>query len=144
MTRSFTLSTPIGAPASLAWRVLVDLRAWAEWNTLLPRAEGDLRAGGPMRFEITQPRAKPYVHRAVLAVIDPPRRLVLVATPLHPWLLQMEHEFELSGADHATLVQTWTVSGVLVPPLWSRLTASFARFSQLGDDLARRCALVGA
>ncbi len=144
MTHAFTLSTPVSSPPARAWRILVDVSAWPEWNTLLPHAEGDLRPGEPITFQITQPTGKPYVHRAVLKVIDSPRRLVLVATLVHPWLLQMEHEFVLTGDDDTTLVQTWTVRGILARPLWPRLTASFARFSQLGVDLSRRCAEVGA
>ncbi len=144
--RAFELSTEIDAAPAEVWRVLVAMDAWPSWNRLVPYGEGDARPGGRLLFHIRRADGSRYVHRPRVVSITSPRELVLAASFGHRWLVHMEHTFliEARGVGGSLFRQRWTVTGLLVPLLWSILVRALARFAELGDDLATRLSRAGA
>lgn len=143
--RSWSLSTPLDAPAERAWALLTELDAWPEWNRLIPVAHGTVALGQVLEFGIRRVDGSLRDHRPTVHLLDRPHHMMLAADFGHRGLLRLEHHLMVQDG---ALVQRWDASGVLVPVLWSSLTETFARFEELGVDvqveLARRQAGPGS
>jgi hypothetical protein len=138
--RSYELSTPMSAPPADVWTTLVDLAHWGEWNKLVPVASGDIRTGEILAFKIRRLDGTYRDHRPTVDAIEPGRVIVLSATFGHRFAVKLVHSFTIDQVQEGScrLHQRWDASGVLVPILWSDLTQTMRRFSQLGEDLAAR------
>lgn len=78
---SFRLEHRIGvaAPAAAVWSVLADLPGWSAWNPLYPKAEGELRIGGPLRLELHVPQETPETQQVGIIDWVPDAQLVWAA-----------------------------------------------------------------
>lgn len=130
--RSWSLNTPLNAPAERAWQLLVDLDQWHTWNGLIPHAAGSVALGQELEFGIRRVDGSLREHRPTVQILDRPDHMMLAADFGHRAVLRMEHHLVLHPD---RLEQRWDVFGVAGPVLWTSLTETFARFQRLGDDL---------
>ena len=116
------------------------LPAWPEWNGLVPRAAGVVSVGQRLEFGIRRDDGRGLRdHRPVVVELEAPRRVALAASFGHRALVHLVHAFVFEDVDGGPVLrQTWTATGILVPVVWGPLTATMARFSELGEDLRRR------
>ena len=57
----------IQAPAEVIWEIIFDLASWHEWNPTYPRAEGEIRIGNVLTFDLALPgQAKQEIKAKVL------------------------------------------------------------------------------
>lgn len=110
-------SIAIDAPPARVWRILIDLRAYPEWNRFLAIPEGECQLGREVnvRARLYQRFVLPF--RARFVEVDPPRRLRWVGGLPIPGLFQGNHGFEIEpdGAGGSLLRQYEDFSGLLVP-----------------------------
>jgi len=135
----YELSTPIDAPIESAWHGLVHLDDWPQWNNLVPSASGNVTTGARLEFQIRREDGRGLRrHRPVVVTVAAPNQVVLAASFGHKRLLHLVHSFcfERQGSG-LRLRQTWDATGLLVPILRCELTKTMARFTELGEDLAR-------
>lgn len=45
----------VQAPAEVIWEVIFDLSTWRDWNPTYPRAEGEIRIGNTLTFDLALP-----------------------------------------------------------------------------------------
>jgi Polyketide cyclase / dehydrase and lipid transport len=135
--RTYQPLDELAAPAAAAWRVLTDLRSWASWNSLIPRAEGELLPGATVTLHIQDAKGRPQPFRARVVSIHAGSGLVFEASLGSRWLLHMTHGLavEALAADRCRLRQTWRVTGLATLPLWRSLHRDMQRFSRIAVDL---------
>ena len=107
-------------PPASVWTVLIDFRAYSEWNPLNVFADGEARLGArvPMRFvDAVGGRGKVIAQTVTITACEPGRRLEWVGRI--PLLFTGRHFFELSPSDGGTeLVHGEDLSG-LIPMTFS-------------------------
>ncbi len=138
--RELRLETRLPGDADAAWDVFLDVARWPEWGRLVTAAHGEFEAGYRWRMELVGDEAR-RVLRPRFVALGPGRRIVFESRFGTRWGARLVHTFTIDDA--ATLLQTFTVTGALVPLLWRWLEPGMRQFAMLGDDLARRLATPG-
>jgi hypothetical protein len=139
--RSIVVVTEIPAPPSVAWEVLTDTAAFAEWNPFLLRLTGDLEVGSRLKVRIQPPGGRAMTFRPRVVAVEPERRLEWLGRVGVPGLMDGRHRFELEelpdGGCRFTHAEVF--SGALVPLVGTTLRRAEAGFAAMNEALRRRC-----
>ncbi len=141
--RRIELEAALEAPATEAWRVLVDLQRWPQWGRLVTSAQGHFVPGAVWTVRLRgEPGGTTRTMRPQFVEMTPPQRVVFETRLGAGWLVKLRHTFEIRdlGSDRSTLRQSFEASGLLVPILWHELEPGMTQFAEFGQDLARRLA----
>ena len=84
----------IQASAEEVWRVLTDLPAYAEWNPLLCRAEGNLEVGEKVALTAKSPSREMNLSCSVIRV-EPNHEFAWKFHVMLPFLFSGEHTFQI-------------------------------------------------
>jgi uncharacterized protein YndB with AHSA1/START domain len=79
-----SLRVRIDAPASLVWRVLLDLSRYAEWNEFNPRIESTLALGAAVVMDARNPLTGEVVEVTEYLAARVPERLLAWEQPAAP------------------------------------------------------------
>ena len=129
MRRQLHDQTHIEAPAGAVWAVLTDLQAYGQWNPVVTGGQGEFTPGVRLPLALRLPgRASRVMSARVLRVVHS-RELDCVVRAGPAGLLDALYQVrvepsESSGID---LVQSVTVSGILMPFFWLRRRDSIRR-----------------
>lgn len=142
--RQIATDIQINASAASVWSILIDLRAYPDWNPLIQRASGTVEAGGVIELFIAAPGLASRQVPVKLLTVDPGRELRWLGRLFMPQLLDGDHSFviePLSGG-RVRLVQQERFSGLLVPfaaPwLMPNMTAGFEAMNRALKSRAER------
>ncbi|MBM3422480.1 MAG: SRPBCC domain-containing protein [Chlorobi bacterium] len=84
----------LDAAPGAVWKVLADVAAYPEWNTMITSLDGELREGCPIRIRVRL-RSLPAIRLpVVVTAVHPEKRLCWVMT-LPVGLLRVEHCFHI-------------------------------------------------
>lgn len=127
----------IAAAPQDVWDVLVDVRAWGDWNPTLTAANGPLVVGTTVRMRLRMgPVTVPM--RQQIRAVDPPHHLAWRSINGVPGFMDVDREFLLDEVEGGTrLIQREAASGpgtpLLMPLLRDRILAGY---EELADALA--------
>ncbi len=95
----------IAAKPERVWQVLTELRAWPEWNPVIPRIRGELREGATVRFRIRVESTPELGFAAKVVRCEAARELAWRGgAPLIPALAWGEHYFRLEASGEGTML----------------------------------------
>lgn len=133
-------------PSQQVWAVLTDFKAYADWNPLNVRADGEARLGArvPMRFvDAAGGKGKVIAQSVTITACDPGRRLEWVGHI--PLLFTGRHFFELAASEGGTeLLHGEDLSG-LIPLTFTakRIARQKAAYDAMDRALETRVAALG-
>jgi len=76
LSRVLDTSIDIDAPPQRVWDVLLDLRAWQEWNPFIPFITGTPDVGSRLRLKVVLPGRKPMEFKPEVFVVRAPEEIV--------------------------------------------------------------------
>ena len=108
--------TEIVAPAQVVWDILSDLEHYSDWNPFTYHAEGELKIGAELRFNVRFPDNSEVVTRHIICALNPSRELSWRRTNV-PLLLWTERRqiIEQVGETRLNLVNREFAWGPLSP-----------------------------
>jgi hypothetical protein len=117
-------ATTIDAPAERAWAVLTDTAAYASWNPFVRRLDGVLTPGERIEVDLQLEGRRLQTMKPTVTGMDPGRSFEWRGRVGVRGLFDGHHRFEIRPVDDGscTLVQSETLSGVLVPLFKRMLT----------------------
>jgi hypothetical protein len=134
----------IQAPAEVIWEVIADLKSWADWNPLYPRAAGEIRLGGTLSLTLQVPGQKPREIAPV--VLDwTPNELLHWRLTLLGGLVKTTRFLEIEKlAEESCIVSNGEIFGGLVGPTAAkRMGQSIYRgFREMNEALKARAELL--
>jgi hypothetical protein len=108
----------IDALPERVWEILTDLGSYPEWNPMIRRASGEIKAGARVKVRFEPQGARGHTFRPKLLVVEPNRELRWLGWPRFPGLFDSEHYWTMEGKmDAKTLLK----HGVLVYGLFAPL-----------------------
>ena len=130
-------------PPQQVWAVLVDFKAYAQWNPLNVWADGEARLGArvPMRFvDAGGGKGKVIEQTVTITACEPERRLEWVGHI--PLLFTGRHWFELSASDSGTeLLHGEDLSGLILLTFSNeRIARQKAAYEEMNRALEARVA----
>ena len=132
-------SIEVPAPRATVWRVLMDVDAYPQWNTLL-RVSGEYVPDGDVSARLSVPGLPTVPLRPTIVTVDPERELrwrsrIFGHSAEHAFLL------ETTADDASTrFVQEEHIDGPLAGPLIGPFERRMRRgFEQMNLGLRRRC-----
>jgi hypothetical protein len=81
----------IDAPRERVWGILIDLKSYPQWNPMIRRAKGKIRAGARLKVRFEPEGRKGHTFRPKLLVVEPNRELRWLGWPRFPKLFDSEH-----------------------------------------------------
>lgn len=107
-------STEIACSPGEAWRVLMELPAYAEWNPFIQQIAGVAAPGHRLRLTLALPGGRTKIVRGRVVKLDIRRELRLRSSAVLPGLLRREHVFRIisRGAMGCSFYQEEIVSGL--------------------------------
>jgi hypothetical protein len=91
----------INAPIELVWSILIDLKAYGEWNPFVPHMESSLIVGDPIIIHVQMNARKKLVEKEQVSQIIPYRRLAWRA--IYPkFLIKDERIQDLEPLENGT------------------------------------------
>jgi hypothetical protein len=130
----------IQAPAEVVWEAISDLKAWAEWNPVYPRAAGDIRIGGTLSMTLQLPGQKPQELAPV--VIDwTPNELLHWRLSLMAGLVKTVRFIEIETlAEESCIVSNGEIFGGLAGPTAAKRmgNAIYRGFREMDEALKAR------
>lgn len=107
----------IDAPAGRVWDVLTDLASYPQWNPMIRRARGELRAGERLEVRFEPEGRRGYNFRPKLLVVEPGRELRWLGWPRFPGLFDSEHYWIMDKLPDGTthLLHGMSLCGILTP-----------------------------
>lgn len=114
-----TTSIDIDAPVARVWQVVTDVNAYAEWNPLIPMAQGTPVVGSGIRMKICPPGLMAREAEVEVLNVDAERQFRWLGRWGLPWILDGDHSFllEAIGQQQTHLQQNETFRGLLALPL---------------------------
>ena len=133
--RRIELITALPGSAAAAWATLIDVDSWPQWGRLVTSAVGEFEPGARWTMQLVGDGParvmRPYfVSMAAPESVAFETRLIGVHI-VHTFVIR-----ETEGASE--LLQTFDITGALVPLLWRVIRSGVVQFDALGEDLARR------
>lgn len=130
----------IQAPADVIWEVISDLSAWGQWNSLYPKASGQIRIGGTLDLTLALPGQKPQeIHPTVLEWV--PNEQLHWRLSMLGGLVKTTRFFEIESlAEESCIVSNGELfSGLMGPSLAKRMgRAVYRAFSDMDNALKAR------
>ncbi|MGW4246169.1 SRPBCC family protein [Nocardia sp. NPDC004722] len=139
--KSISAAIVIQAPPIRVWEVLVDLRAYPEWNPFIREASGEIAVGNTLNlrmFPITGGR--PTTFKPTVLAASPGAEVRWLGRLLLPGIFDGEHSFTLTAtADGGTeVVQAEKFSGLIVPFVGGSIQDTQESFVALNEALKKR------
>lgn len=130
----------VQAPAEVIWEVISDLGSWETWNTLYPKASGEIRIGSVLDVTLALPGQSPQQIRPTVLEWVPNEQLHWRLTMLGG-LVRTIRYFEIETlAEESCIVSNGEIIGGLIGPrLGKRMARTIYRaFVELDDALKAR------
>ena len=110
-------SIDIAAPAAQVWDVLMDFRAYPEWNPFVRSISGPTMPGSKLRVTVQPRGGRPMSFEPKVLVYNAGREFRWLGTVLVRGVFDGEHSFTLSeqAANTCRFAHEERFSGVLVP-----------------------------
>ncbi|MFE3193615.1 SRPBCC family protein [Nocardia sp. NPDC059240] len=138
--KAISAAIVIQAPPMRVWEVLVDLRAYPEWNPFIREAAGEIAVGNTLNlrmFPVTGGR--PTTFKPVVLEARPGAEVRWLGRLLLPGIFDGEHSFTLTAtADGTEVVQAEKFSGVIVPFVGGSIADTQESFVALNAALKKR------
>lgn len=119
-----SVKVQINAPASLVWKVLVDLDKYPQWNPYTVRVESTLKMGEPVNLFLPDPtRPGELIHVIEhLATFDAPRRLSWEMSPseISPDAARRDQYIEVTSEVSCTYYTTDLFLGPTAPAVMEK------------------------
>ncbi len=141
MRRQLHNQTRIEAPAAAVWAVLIDLQAYGHWNPVVTAAQGDVTPGCRLALTLRLPGHGPKAVSASLLRVVSCREVSCVVRTGPAGLLDVLYEVRMDPSEslEVELLQSVTVSGILMPFFWLRRRDSLRRaLADFGAALKER------
>ena len=140
---AFALRTEIeiAATPEEVWAVLTDLDRYAQWNSFITSAEGEVAVGQQLVNRIEPPGRRAMTFRPTVTEAEPARVFEWLGRFLLPRLFDGRHRFELEAMpDGGTrLIHGESFRGLLTPVLRRSLeTSTLAGFEAMNRELKAR------
>jgi hypothetical protein len=132
----------IQASPETVWKVLTDLKAYAEWNPQAYRGEGQVELGQEVKVSVRSATRDMDLSCKVVRV-EPDREFALKFHIIHPFLFRGEHIFRLEpvGEHSVRFIDREIFAGllVLVPVVAKDIeTNTKAAMIEVGEALKKR------
>ncbi len=112
-----TTEIDIDVPAARVWEVLTDFASYPQWNPMIRRAHGELRAGARLEVRFEPEGSRGHTFRPKLLSVEPGRELRWLGWPRFPGLFDSEHYWIMEelpdGSTH--LLHGTYIYGLLAP-----------------------------
>lgn len=136
----------IAAPPDRVWAVLIDFKAYPEWNTFNPTMQCELRPGGAVRFEVVLDKAKPRLATANIVYVKEGKELLWEATPLYfAGLAKACHRFTITpstsedGRNGTRFINNEILDGILAHVVPQSFFGNIQRgFDSMSEELKKR------
>lgn len=139
--RTVAMLVDINAPGDRVWQTLTDLNGYREWNPFLTSAQGTLMPGSTLTFTAKTGNRSITLHPRVVEV-EPGTRFSWVDRLISSAIFEDKNTFEMIEVDqsHTRVIHAEQFRGILVGPLWRRLSPPFLAGSRaMNEALKRRC-----
>jgi hypothetical protein len=104
----------IAAPAEAAWRTIVDIARWGEWNPLYMRAQGAFTVGSTLGMTIALEGMKPQHARATVLRVEEGRLIEYEIVNLGGLVRAFRYiEIEETGENACRITNGEIMSGLL-------------------------------
>ena len=143
--RTIQTTAVLDVTPDIAWQVLTDFPAHAEWNPFMRRIDGDPTDGARLTVRLAPPGGRAMTFRPTVTAADPGRLLEWLGHLGVPGLFDGRHRFDLEPLDggQTRLTHSETFRGLLVRPLWRSMAGpTTAGFEQFNAAFAERCLAV--
>ena len=130
----------IDAPIEAAWRVLVEVEEYGEWNSFTPSVKTDLELGSHVYMRVRMGRFR-LRQTEIICALEPPRLLAWRTTIGARFLLHAVREQRLEALSEGTCryVTSDAFSGLLTPLVASLFGHAVERgFNRVAQGLKRR------
>lgn len=131
----------INAGTRPVWKVLTDLESYPEWNPMIRRASGQLRAGARLTVHFEPAGRRGHTFRPRLLVVEDNRELRWRGSPGVFLIFESEHLFVLdqTAGNKCRLNHDMVFYGLAVPFLKKRLRKAVIRpFEEMNLALKER------
>jgi hypothetical protein len=130
----------IAAPASVVWRELSAVAAYASWNPFITRFEGEVRAGTQVEVRIEPPGGRPMTFQPTITDVQDGTRLEWLGKLVVPGVFDGRHSFHVEhiAPDRSRLTQVEEFSGALVPFMPKTLEKTRQGFDAMNEALRLR------
>ncbi len=143
--RTIQTTAVLDVTPDVAWQVLTDFAAHAEWNPFMPSIAGDATPGARLTVRLTPPGGRAMTFRPTVTAAEPGRLLEWLGHLGVRGVFDGRHRFELEPlpSGQTRLAHGETFSGLLVRPLWRSMEGpTTTGFEQLNAAFAARCVAV--
>jgi hypothetical protein len=143
--RTIRTTIDLDVPPDLAWQVLTDFDAHADWNPFMTSITGTDTLGTRLTVALAPPGGRRMTFRPRVTAAEPGRLLEWLGTLGVPGLLDGRHRFLLEPltGGRTRLVHSETFRGLLVRPLWRSMAGpTTTGFEQFNTAFAERCVVV--
>ena len=139
--RHIETSIHISSPCEEVWKNLTDISSYQKWNPFITKASGKIEVGERLSVHIEPTGKSGTTFRPHVVSVNPPNKFVWLGRLIIPGLFDGLHSFELIRRGEDTrLIQSEKFSGILVPPMWSRIEGPTRDgFERMNEALKVRC-----
>lgn len=131
----------INASAEQVWKILTDFSAFAEWNTFMPSAEGELEEGAQLNVLVKPMGGKGMTIKPTVLKVEENRELRWRGALLLNGLFNGEHSFIIQAVaeDKVRFAHAESFGGALAPLLWPMIRKGTRRgFEAMNEALRDR------
>lgn len=141
--RMISTQIEIEAEAGRVWEALTDFPSYPEWNPMIRRAEGELKAGSRLRLRYEPAGHDGKNYRPKLLVVNPGNELRWLGNPWIPGLVRSEHYFLLQPLRgfRTRVGHGMFIKGLLAPFLRDMLQGTKGPFEEMNRALKNRSEL---
>ena len=139
--KQLSTEVTINAPVERVWQVLTDFPSYGDWNTFMPRIEGDFTIGGRLEVRLSPPGGRAMTFKPTITLIEPKREFRWLGRLGMPGIFDGEHGFRLERTDSGDtrLRHFETFRGILAPLLMAMIGKStHAGFEAMNRALKER------
>ncbi|MBL6444999.1 SRPBCC domain-containing protein [Fulvivirga sp. 29W222] len=137
-------SIEIASSPEKIWNVLMDFKAYPEWNPFIISIIGKPKVRERLRVSIQPPGSKPMVFKPQVTLFKRNKQFGWLGSLFMRGIFDGHHVFEIEelGNNKCILIQREEFSGLLVPLLWKSLDtktrAGFKAMNAKIKDLAEK------
>ncbi len=131
----------IGAPAEKVWDILMDFKAYPDWNPFVREIEGDAALGGRLRVALKLEGRKPMVFKPRVEGHESRQEFRWLGHLILPGVFDGEHAFliESLAEERVRFIQRERFHGILASLLLKGIEAqTLAGFEAMNQALKER------
>jgi len=134
--RAIQAEIVINAPASKVWQVLIDFKAYPQWNPFIRQVTGTMEPDEQLTVQMYSGNRTISFSPTVL-VVQPERELRWIGRVFIPGIFDGEHSFVIEplGGNQVRLIQSEKFNGLLVPFSGSLLDDAKRSFQEMNRAL---------